>query len=233
MPNLSFRNPNQPIPQNITSNYSNQLPPDIPINPRKTFDTSLSNRGLGRLFNEKGRSHRAFNQISGPGNLGTNFMEQIPLNQSVVVGNRRKVNVRPNRLTMTSNNSLQRKNFGHESNQRLQHVSTRKLASKKKKKKEKKFKATSLRYKNKEIDIYGFKKVYKNMTNDYPNLEIINFQNNKFKGNIANIIHEVIPKRRAQAMTLDLRNNHFYNMNERDLQNLKEICRLKNVKVLL
>lgn len=134
---------------------------------------------------------------------------------------------------MTSNNSLQRTGFGSDSNQRFQHVSNRKLISKKKKKKGKKMSTKSLRYKNKDIDIYSFKKVYKNMTNDYPNLEIINFQNNRFKGNIANIINDVIPKRRIYTMTLDMRNNEFFNMNERDLQKFKEMCRLKNVVVLL
>lgn len=155
------------------------------------------------------------------------------MNQSVVIGGHRK-KTHHGRLTMTSNNSLQRRIMNSDSNQRFQHVSNRKLHAKRpKRKRDKKLKARSLRYKNKEIDIYSFKKVYKNMTNDYPSLEVINFQGNTFKGNLTNIINEVIPKRRAHPMTLDLRNNYFVNMNDRDLQSLKETCRLKNVVVLL
>lgn len=233
MPNLSFRNPNQPPPPNITSNYSNQLPSDVGFNPRKTFDISTSNRGLNKLFNEKGRSQRGFLQSSFSGGFGQNFLEHIPVNKSLVLGANKRPLHSSSRQTMTTNNSLQRRNFNPQTNQRFKHVSSRKLVNNKKpkKKKDKKLKATSLRYKNKDIDIYSFKKVYKNMTNDYPNLEIINFQNNKFRGNIANIINEVIPKRRQNQMTLDLRNNVFFNMTERDLENLKEICRLKNVVV--
>ena len=232
MPNLSFRNPNPP--QNVTSNYSNKMPTEFVAPQRKTFDHSKPFKGMVKLFAEKGRSHRAFNQSSTSGGFGQNFMDQIPMNQSVVIGNQRRRQHDDSRLTMTSNNSLQRKTFSNSNQHRFQNISSRKLVTKKsKKKREKKLKTTSLRYKNKEIDIYSFKKVYKNMTNDYPNLEVINFQNNNFKGNIANIINDVIPKRRVYPMTLDLRNNFFVNMNERELQNLKEICRLKNVVVLL
>lgn len=232
MPNLSFRNPNQPYPQNTTSNYSNKLPKDFYLHQRNTVDNYRRSPNVKKLFNGKGKSYTNFNQSSVTGGFG-NFIEKIPINQSVVIGNQRK-NTYNKRMTLTSNNSLQRKMMTSESNQRFQHVSNRKLVSKKaKKKKGKKFKTTSLRYKNKEIDIYSFKKVYKNMTNDYPNLEVINFQNNVFKGNIANIIHDVIPKRRANPMTLDLRNNTFNHMSERDLQKFKEICRLKNVVVFL
>ena len=232
MPNLSFRNPNQPYPQNTTSNYSNQVPADFQIHQRKTFDNHFRNKNNRRMFNEKGKSYTNFNQSSVSGGFG-NFIDQIPINQSVVLGNQRKKNFN-GRLTLTSNNSLQRRIMTSDSNQRFQHISNRKLETKKtKKKKGKKFKTTSLRYKNKEIDIYSFKKVYKNMTNDYPNLEVINFQNNIFKGNITNIINDVIPKRRKNPMTLDLRNNSFVNMNESDLLKFKEICRLKNVVVFL
>jgi hypothetical protein len=184
------------------------------------------------MFNEKGKSYTNFNHSSVSGGFG-NFIDQIPINQSVVLGNQRKKKFN-GRLTLTSNNSLQRRVMTSDSNQRFQHISNRKLETKKpKKKKGKKFKTTSLRYKNKEIDIYSFKKVYKNMTNDYPNLEVINFQNNIFKGNITNIINDVIPKRRKNPMTLDLRNNSFVNMSESDLLRFKEICRLKNVVVFL
>lgn len=235
MPNLSFRNPNQAGGHHATSNYSNNLPGDFHLEQRKTFDNSKKRGHFRNLFNGKGRSQTNFGHKTISKGF-ENFMDHIPMNQSVVLGSQRnqRNHSRHNRLTMTSNNSLQRRVMNSDSSQRFQHVSSRKLHAKRpKRKKEKKLKAKSLRYKNKEIDIYSFKKVYKNMTNDYPNLEVINFKHNTFRGNIANIIHDVIPKRRCYPMTLDLRDNFFVNMNERDLQNLKETCRIKNVVVLL
>ena len=90
----------------------------------------------------------------------------------------------------------------------------------------------SLRYKDKDIDIYQFKKTYKKMTNDYPKLEVINFKNNTIKGNLANIIDEVVPKRRPYPLMFDMRDNRFVNMNVWDLEKFTDICKSKNISVL-
>ena len=71
------------------------------------------------------------------------------------------------------------------------------------------------------------------MTNDYPNLEMINFKNNVIKGNLANIIHDVVPKRRPSKLTLDLTGNLFQNMDDWDLDKFRDICKSKNIILVL
>lgn len=212
-------------------NTGNQrIKTDPQLNRRITSRRNKLNRNFEPSSFEVDNSPIHHSMITGQANSYRNIKPSP--HKSYVFGKRKG----RGRGIKTGNNSLHRKKIEKEFGRPrdlvpLSDQKTRKKGGRLGKQRKESIK--SLRYKDKDVDIYQFKKAYKSMTNDYPNLETINFKNNVIKGNLANIIHDVVPKRRPKKLTLDLTGNVFQNMDEWDLEKFRDICKAKNIYLVL